>query len=349
MSVLKIKDENGNVIEIPALKGDKGDKGDTGPQGPQGEKGNTGAAGARGTRGTGILTVTTAPTSYGSTVNGKKTTHRIFQDKVQSESGLSAVVGDKILYKNLLYAVVVINAGSVYLEYLFSMQGAKGDPGQDYTLTEANMQEIANMAKPLVDQSYNPESENAQSGAAVSEAISIKADVEFKAFDTDFSLLDGEDGVHIEPFTRIGAGGFLFFGETKVIIEPFDYSSLTAFNVGDIYRITIVNQQVVSVEKILKIADVDAQLGKIERRFFGPIIPVYDNVTYYATNEISNIEIVYPEGDFICSLTFTTAAEGDITIYLPESKYIGGAPTFGNGETWELNIKNGVVVGGLAE
>ena len=33
----------------------------------------------------------------------------------------------------------------------------------------------------------------------------------------------------------------------------------------------------------------------------------------------------------------------------PESKYIGGVPEFANGETWELNIKNGVVVGGKVE
>lgn len=46
MAVLKIKDENGNFIDIPAIvgpqgpqgiKGDKGDKGDTGPQGPAGQ------------------------------------------------------------------------------------------------------------------------------------------------------------------------------------------------------------------------------------------------------------------------------------------------------------------------
>lgn len=29
MAILKIKDENGNIIEIPALKGDKGDNGST--------------------------------------------------------------------------------------------------------------------------------------------------------------------------------------------------------------------------------------------------------------------------------------------------------------------------------
>lgn len=56
-SILKIKDDKGNIIEIPAIqgppgpqgpqgeqgeKGDKGDKGDPGPQGPVGPQGPQG-------------------------------------------------------------------------------------------------------------------------------------------------------------------------------------------------------------------------------------------------------------------------------------------------------------------
>lgn len=72
MAILTVRDEYGNIIEIPAIKGDKGDpgekgaigdpgpqgpkgdtgavgpKGDTGEQGPQGEKGDTGATGPQG-------------------------------------------------------------------------------------------------------------------------------------------------------------------------------------------------------------------------------------------------------------------------------------------------------------
>ena len=81
----------------------------------------------------------------------------------------------------------------------------------------------------------------------------------------------------------------------------------------------------------------------------GDTITLADNTTYYAEGEISNLTVVYPDTDFICSLEFNLASQGDITITLPESKYIGGTPTFANGETWELNIKNGVVVGGLIE
>ena len=81
----------------------------------------------------------------------------------------------------------------------------------------------------------------------------------------------------------------------------------------------------------------------------GDTITLADNTTYYANSEISSLTVIYPETNFICSLEFTLVSEGNITIILPESKYIGGTPTFANGETWELNIKNGVVVGGLIE
>ncbi len=42
MSVLKIKDAQGNWVGVPSIKGDKGDKGDTGAQGPKGDSGTAG-------------------------------------------------------------------------------------------------------------------------------------------------------------------------------------------------------------------------------------------------------------------------------------------------------------------
>ena len=39
MAILRIKDENGNVISIPSIKGDKGDPGEQGPKGDKGDSG----------------------------------------------------------------------------------------------------------------------------------------------------------------------------------------------------------------------------------------------------------------------------------------------------------------------
>lgn len=81
----------------------------------------------------------------------------------------------------------------------------------------------------------------------------------------------------------------------------------------------------------------------------GETIAVKSNTIYVATSEINTLTITYPTEYFICHICFTIANEGDVTITLPESKYIGETPTFANGETWELNIRNGVVVGGKVE
>lgn len=48
MEILKIKDSQGNWVEIPAIIGPKGDTGEQGPQGPQGIKGDTGEQGPKG-------------------------------------------------------------------------------------------------------------------------------------------------------------------------------------------------------------------------------------------------------------------------------------------------------------
>ena len=40
-AILRVKDENGNWIEIPAIQGEKGERGDRGERGEKGEKGDT--------------------------------------------------------------------------------------------------------------------------------------------------------------------------------------------------------------------------------------------------------------------------------------------------------------------
>lgn len=95
-----------------------------------------------------------------------------------------------------------------------------------------------------------------------------------------------------------------------------------------------------------------ANLAKFQYETFynNSRINVKDNTFYYSNEPISNLDIVYPEGNFICGFQFAIASEDDVTITLPStSKYIGDTPTFANGETWELNIRNGIVVGGVIQ
>lgn len=61
MAILKIKDANGNVIDIPAIRGPQGEPGKDGAQGPQGEKGDKGEQGIQGEKGETGATGATGP------------------------------------------------------------------------------------------------------------------------------------------------------------------------------------------------------------------------------------------------------------------------------------------------
>ncbi|MBR3320712.1 MAG: hypothetical protein IKG04_02065, partial [Exiguobacterium sp.] len=75
----------------------------------------------------------------------------------------------------------------------------------------------------------------------------------------------------------------------------------------------------------------------------GTVIALADN-TEYRLDNVTTLTLTYPaSGNFECWLRLSFAASGTITVTLPTSSYIGSAPTFANGETWEVSIKDGVV------
>lgn len=74
------------------------------------------------------------------------------------------------------------------------------------------------------------------------------------------------------------------------------------------------------------------------------IVDLSDN-TEYRLADITTLTLNYPEGEFECWLKLTFAESGSITVTLPTgTKYIGNAPSFANGEIWEMSIKDGVVI-----
>ncbi len=66
----------------------------------------------------------------------------------------------------------------------------------------------------------------------------------------------------------------------------------------------------------------------------------------YRGRNLSSLNITaYPELPFQAYLQFTTASSGDIAVSFPQSQYYGDTmPVFGNGEAWEINIKDGIIV-----
>lgn len=76
----------------------------------------------------------------------------------------------------------------------------------------------------------------------------------------------------------------------------------------------------------------------------GTNITLADNAEYRLT-DVTTLALTYPTGNFECWLKLSFAASGSITVTLPTgTKYIGNAPSFGNGEVWEMSIKDGVVI-----
>ena len=75
----------------------------------------------------------------------------------------------------------------------------------------------------------------------------------------------------------------------------------------------------------------------------GSNITLTDNTEYRLT-DVTTLNLSYPEGAFECWMRLTFAESGNITVTLPaDTKYIGTAPDFKNGETWELSFKDKVL------
>lgn len=86
----------------------------------------------------------------------------------------------------------------------------------------------------------------------------------------------------------------------------------------------------------------------------GDTIVLENNKDYHANDKISNLNIVIPDGNILCSLMFTTVGKDEngkdlpIKIDITGCKgYIGKAPDLEvNDVTWELSIHNGIIASG---
>lgn len=75
----------------------------------------------------------------------------------------------------------------------------------------------------------------------------------------------------------------------------------------------------------------------------GGNITLADNTEYRLT-DVTTLSLSYPTGKFECWMRLSFAASGDITVTLPAGTgYIGSAPDFKNGETWELSFKDKIL------
>ena len=74
-------------------------------------------------------------------------------------------------------------------------------------------------------------------------------------------------------------------------------------------------------------------------------INLADHTEYYLTNVQTLVFAFSTAEHWECWIKLTTADSGTISITFPVSSlYIGDEPVFGNSETWEISIKDGVIV-----
>ena len=73
-------------------------------------------------------------------------------------------------------------------------------------------------------------------------------------------------------------------------------------------------------------------------------VTLADNAEYRMTG-LQTLTVQYPEdAKFECWMRLTFAASGNVTVTLPSgTRYIGNAPSFANGETWEMSIKDKIL------
>lgn len=88
----------------------------------------------------------------------------------------------------------------------------------------------------------------------------------------------------------------------------------------------------------------DKLVTKSHTHATGSNITLTDNTEYRLT-DVTTLTLTYPTSDFECWMRLNFAASGNATVTLPTgTKYIGTTPDFKNGETWEMSIKDGVVI-----
>ena len=97
------------------------------------------------------------------------------------------------------------------------------------------------------------------------------------------------------------------------------------------------------IDNIKKILDTKRDVPNIVNDT-GSTLLLADNTEYHLTN-VSSLSLSYPEGSFEVWMNISFSSTETITVTFPiNTKYIGAAPSFGNGQIWEISIKNGVAV-----
>ena len=129
------------------------------------------------------------------------------------------------------------------------------------------------------------------------------------------------------------------------VISPNTILSITdgsyvAFNT----ELSLTDEQKTQARENISIAEYVSSVITKKQVTSGTSFTLEDNAEY-RLNNITSLSLSYPTTNFECWMNLTFATSGTISVSFPTgTKYIGKAPEFSNGETWEVSIKDKVVV-----
>ena len=360
-------------------KGDKGEKGETGATGPKGDPGQTGPQGATGQTGPAGPQGPKGETGSGFVVKGYYGSASALQTSVRDPAAGDAYgVGAEAPYDIYIYDGVTgtwINNGP--------LQGAKGDAGPQGqkgdkgdpgdTGPQGPKGDIGPQGQTGPQGEPGEKGETGPQGPAGSQgpnAVTTEtstplagllkgngANVETAVPGTDYlaesdffiCTVTGSDGSYTcdrtlneiktasaagrIPVVRYNSGTYFLSGLTQMMarfIQP---------NGASVDTITIPMTGTPSKSSV----SLQTPPGNYEAA--APTrITLADNTEYRLTG-VQTLTITFPTGNFACWLRITTAASGTVSVTFPATvKYIGEAPAFGAGETWELSVKDRVVI-----
>lgn len=307
-------------------KGDKGDPGDTGPQGPKGDTGETGPQGPAGADGVTPTIGTNGNWYLAETDTGKPSRGAKGDKGDPGDTGPQGPKGD------------------------IGPQGQTGPQGEPGEKGETGPQGPAGSQGP---NAVTTETSTPLAGLLKGNGANVETAVPGTDYlaESDFFIctVTGSDGSYTcdrtlneiktasaagrIPVVRYNSGTYFLSGLTQMMarfIQP---------NGASVDTITIPMTGTPSKSSI----SLQTPPGSYETA--APTrIALTDNTEYRLTG-VQTLTITFPTGNFACWLRITTAASGTVSVTFPATvKYIGEAPAFGTGETWELSIKDGVVI-----
>jgi hypothetical protein len=307
-------------------KGDKGDPGDTGPQGPKGDTGETGPQGPAGADGVTPTIGTNGNWYLAETDTGKPSRGAKGDKGDPGDTGPQGPKGD------------------------IGPQGQTGPQGEPGEKGETGPQGPAGSQGP---NAVTTETSTPLAGLLKGNGANVETAVPGTDYlaESDFFIctVTGSDGSYTcdrtlneiktasaagrIPVVRYNSGTYFLSGLTQMMarfIQP---------NGASVDTITIPMTGTPSKSSV----SLQTPPGSYETA--APTrIALTDNTEYRLTG-VQTLTITFPTGDFACWLRITTAASGTVSVTFPATvKYIGEAPSFGTGETWELSIKDGVVI-----